>query len=181
MTRTIVGVILGVAIMAGVYFVFISNSAEAGPYGGDVVPIANGDTYAEVLANTDTGELMVHTWDKDQKTARPITSEPLTIGSGDKSVTLEPHPTPTDPPGYCSRFYGQADWVRGGGVHHGWLSESGHAQHPHEFAWKSSWGGGQQHGSMWQQMAERSHPDGTHHGPPGNTASSPGHHGGSHQ
>ncbi len=167
--------------MAGAYVMFISNSAEAGPYGGDLVSIAEGDAYAELLANADTGELMVHTWDKDQKTARPIKSEPLTVGSADKSVTLEPHPTSTDPPGYCSRFYGQADWVRGGGVRHGWLHESGHAQHRREFDWSSGWRGGRKHGSMWKQVAEHRTPDGTHRGPAGNSGSGPGHHGGPHQ
>jgi len=128
MTKTLVGVVLGVAIIACVYFVWIGGSGKVGPYGGDVVPIADGDAYAELLANADTGELMVHIWDKDRETARPIESKPLILGSADKSVRLEPPPTLTDPPGYCSRFYGQADWVRGGGVRQGWLTESGQAQ-----------------------------------------------------
>lgn len=43
------------------------------------------------------------------KTSRPIEKEPITVGSGDKSVELAPHPLDTDPSGTCSRFYGQAD------------------------------------------------------------------------
>lgn len=38
-------------------------SALAGPNGGDIVPIKDGAAYAELLANADTGEVMVHTWD----------------------------------------------------------------------------------------------------------------------
>lgn len=43
-------------------------SASTGPNGGDLVPIKAGAAYAELLANADTGEVMVHTWDKDLKT-----------------------------------------------------------------------------------------------------------------
>jgi hypothetical protein len=45
-----------------------ATTPAAGPYGGDVVPIKAGTAYAELVANPDTGEVMVHTWDKDLKT-----------------------------------------------------------------------------------------------------------------
>lgn len=91
-----------------------TQPASAGPNGGDVVPIQGGNTYAELLTNVDTGEVLVQTWDRDLKTRRPIENEPITVGSGDKSVELAPHPVDTDPPGTCSRFHGAAGWVRGG-------------------------------------------------------------------
>ncbi len=101
------------------------TAQSTGPNGGDVVPIKNGTAYAELLANPDTGELMVHTWDKDLKTPRPVEKEPITVGSGDNSVELMPHPTSTDPAGTCSRFYGHADWARGGTIRHGWMAMRG--------------------------------------------------------
>lgn len=79
------------------------------------MPIKGGTAYA------DTGEVLVNTWDKDQKTRRPIEKKPITVGSGDNSVELTPHPTDTDPAGKCSRFYGAASWVRSGGVRNGWM------------------------------------------------------------
>ena len=127
------------------------QSASAGPSGGDVVPIKGGNAYAELLANADTGEVMVHTWDKDLKTRRPIEKEPITVGSGDKSVELTPHPMDTDPSGTCSRFYGEAAWVRGGGIHSGWMHGGGTGDH-HKFDWNRCWQAGQAHGHMWEQM-----------------------------
>ena len=88
------------------------TAPSTGPNGGDVVPIKNGTGYAELLANADTGEVMVHTWDKDLKTPKPIEKEPITVGSGDNSAELIPHPTATDPAGRSSRFYGHAGWAR---------------------------------------------------------------------
>jgi len=105
------------------------QSASAGPNGGDLVAIKSGTAYAELLTNADTGEVMVHTWDKDLKTRRPIESQPITVGSGDDSVELAPRPMDTDPPGSCSRFYGEADWVRGGRVHSGWMHGGGTGDH----------------------------------------------------
>lgn len=129
-----------------------SGKAQAGPYGGDVTPIKNGSAYAELLANSDTGEVMVHTWDRDLKTPKPVENAPITVGSGDQSLQLTPHPTPNDPPGSCSRFYGQADWMRGGGVHHGWVRMGGGGAEGGDFAWQRCWAGGQAHGPMWGEM-----------------------------
>jgi hypothetical protein len=146
-------------------------SASAGPNGGDLVPIKSGTAYAEFLANADTGEVLVTTWDKDLKTRQPIENEPITLGSGDKSVELTPHPIDTDPSGKCSRFYGEADWVRGGGIRDGWMHRGGTGDH-RTFEWSRCWQGGQSHGSMWEEM-------GPHRGMgrmgPGHM---PGHHGG---
>jgi hypothetical protein len=59
-----------------------------GPSGGDVVSIkaetANGPAYAELLGNAETGEVMVHTWDKDLKTPAPIEKKPLIAGGYEK-------------------------------------------------------------------------------------------------
>ena len=89
-------------------------------------------------------------------------------GSGDESVPLMPYPLDSDPPGYCSRFYGQADWVRGGGMHHGWLREGGPEGPRHAFDWNRCWQGGQRHGPMWSEMGEhRRMGPGHGHGHPG--------------
>lgn len=91
-----------------------SSDAQAGPNGGDVIPMGDGQTSAEVMSNADSGEVMVHTWGKDLKTAHPIEAKALTMGSGTNQIQLEPHPLPGDPAGKCSRFYGRAEWLRGG-------------------------------------------------------------------
>jgi hypothetical protein len=132
------------------------SSSKAGPYGGDVVPLNNGQAKAEIVTNANSGEVMVHTWDQDLKNSQPIENKPLVIGSGDQTVELQPHPAAGDPPGYCSRFYGQADWLRGGRVHHGWLS-GGAGESRHEFPWNNCWSGGQAHDSMWKEMGEHRH------------------------
>lgn len=164
MKRNLFTLLIGVAFVVGATAVTScrnsSTRAEAGPYGGDLVPLGSGQGQAELLANADSGELMVHTWDDDLETPKPIASQPITAGSEDQSVTLDPHPLPTDPPGYCSRFYGQADWVRGGGVHHGWICVSGTDASRRDFGWNRCWGGGRQHGEMWNQM--RQHGPGMH-------------------
>lgn len=126
-------------------------SALAGPNGGDVVPIKNGTAYAELLANADTGEVLVNTWDKDLKTREPIAEEPITLGSGDNSVELTPHPMDADPSGRCSRFYGEADWVRGGGIQNGWMHGGGVGDHQ-DFNWSRCWQAGRSHGHMWEEM-----------------------------
>lgn len=146
------------------------KSGATGPNGGDLVAIKDGTAYSELLANADTGEVMVHTWDEDLKTRRPIERQPITLGSGDKSVELAPHPMDTDPSGTCSRFYGEADWVRGGGVRNGWMHGGGTGGH-HTFDWNRCWQGGRAHGPMWEEMGKHRRmgpghmPGGKEHGP----------------
>ena len=165
MNKTFLGVIVGLAIAIGAYFIFSGNRALAGPHGGDVVPLGDGNAYAELLADADTGDLMVHTWDKDLKTARPIKAEPLRVGSGDKQTELTPHPMPGDPPGFCSRFYGHADWARGGNIAQGWIHHGGEQGHHQEFAWRQCWSGGRSHTAMWNEMPGRHGRGGMGHGP----------------
>lgn len=146
---------IGAVIAAGAVitaYALINRQASAGPYGGDLVPLDDGKVYAEVLANQESGELMAHVWDKDLETPHPIPSEPITVGSDDSSTQLMPHPMPNDPAGTCSRFYGHADWVRGGGIRNGWLHTSAHAEHRQQFAWNRCWQGGRAHGAMWQEV-----------------------------
>ena len=155
-----------------------TEPATAGPSGGDLVPIQGGNAYAELLANADTGEVMVHTWDKDLETRRPIESQPITVGSGDDSVELTPHPMDSDPSGLCSRFYGEADWVRGGGVQHGWMHGGGVGDH-RTFDWSRCWQGGQTHGHMWEEMGPHRGMEGMGPGPmSGGQEHGPGHMGG---
>lgn len=131
-------------------------AAAPGPNGGDVVPIQNGK--AEVVTNAETGEVMVHTWDQNLKGQQPIDAQPMTLGSGEHMVELEPHPLASDPPGKCSRFYGQADWMRGGSIKSGWLrccgGQGGGGGTRQDFAWANCWAGGRTHGGMWSEMGE---------------------------
>lgn len=152
------------------------SALSTGPNGGDVVPIKNGTAYAELLANPDTGELMVHTWDKDLNTPRPVEKEPITVGSGDNSAELIPHPMNTDPAGTCSRFYGHADWARGGTISHGWMAMRGDQRH--SFDWRGCWQGGKAHGRMWEEMGEHRHMGPGHGGPMGPGHGLPGEKGG---
>ena len=128
------------------------EAAQAGPNGGDVVPMNDGQTSAEVMSNADSGEVMVHTWGKDLKTAHPIEAKALTMGSGTDQTQLEPHPLPTDPAGMCSRFYGHAEWLRGGSARKGWLNHSNSETGRMHFDWNRSWKAGASHGSMWTGM-----------------------------
>jgi hypothetical protein len=153
-------------LILGMFFVqSCSRTAKAGPNGGDVVALNDGKTIAEVLANADTGEVMVHTWANDLKSARPVQGKPLTIGADEKQIQLEPHPLASDPPGYCSRFYGRVDWMRGGTVRHGWLNQSGAATGRQNFEWNHGWRAGKSHGSMWSEM--QGHGPGMQRGGPG--------------
>lgn len=158
-----VGVLLGCLIAGG--GCSRTPATSAGPNGGDLVAINDGAAYAELLANADTGEVMVHTWDKDLKTPRPVESAPITVGSGENTLELTPHPVASDPAGMCSRFYGNADWVRGGGVRNGWMHGGGAGDHK-EFVWERCWQGGRTHGQMWEGMGEHRHM-GPGHGPGG--------------
>lgn len=162
-----------VSVFAAVFVVIGCSQSSgplpsAGPTGGDLVPIKNGTAYAELLANADTGEVLVNTWDKDLKTREPIEQEPITLGSGNQSVELMPHPMDTDPSGKCSRFYGHADWARGGDIRNGWMHGGGIGDHK-DFGWSRCWQAGRSHGHMWEEMGEHRHM-GPGHGP--------GHHGG---
>jgi len=147
-----VGVAISLVGAISVYALFTGKSAGAGPHGGDIVPIDKGAGYAELVANRESGEVMVYTWDKDLKTSRPVESNPLTIGRSEDRVDLEPHPMRGDPPGYSSRFYGQAEWMRGGGRHRGWLSLGTDGRR--EFDWSRGWDAGSAHGSMWEEMGD---------------------------
>ena len=150
--KNLIGVLSGIGLLLAMMTLQSCSSSKAGPNGGDVVTLNNGQAKAELVANADTGEVMVHTWDQNLKHSQPIENKPLIIGSGDQTIALQPHPTASDPRGFCSRFYGQADWLRGGGVHHGWLG--GADQSRQEFAWNNCWKGGQAHGPMWNEMGE---------------------------
>ena len=151
--KNVIGVLSGIGLLLAMMTLQSWSSSKAGPNRGDVVTLNNGQAKAEVVANADTGEVMVHTWDQNLNNSQLIENKPLMIGSGDQTIALQPHPTASDPRGFCSRFYGQADWLRGGGVRQGWLG-GGADQSRHEFAWNNCWKGGQTHGPMWNEMGE---------------------------
>lgn len=148
--RTMISLLVVAALLSAAA---CTRTAAAGPNGGDAIPIKDRTTYAELLSNPDTGEVLVQTYDEDLKTRQPIEREPITVGSGDNTVQLTPHPVDSDPPGMCSRFYGQADWVRGGRMHEGWM-HGGRTGTRQEFAWEHGWEAGRTHTAMWEAMGE---------------------------
>ncbi len=158
--KVLIGVLIAALIAVGIFFYFARTAgANVGPYGGDLIPLDDpAGVQAEVLARQETGEVMLHTWNRDLNTAHPIEAKSITMGSGDESIVLEPHPMPGDPPGYCSRFYGRTDWMMGGRVQSGWIRRHG-AGSERSFNWKNCWEGGAQHGSMWSEVSQ--------HGPMG--------------
>jgi len=141
-----------------------SQATKPGPNRGDVVALSDGTTSAEVVANSGTGEVMVHTWDNALKSSRPVEARPLTMGAGESQMELEPHPLDSDPSGFSSRFYGRADWLRGGNVRPGWISHAGTGTTAQKFEWKQCWQAGEGHGPMWAEMA--GHGRGMHQGGP---------------
>ena len=149
MKMLLAGLMLGGLIAAA----GCARAAAAGPNGGDVVPIKNGSAVAEVVSNADSGEVMVQTYAEDLKTREPIEREPITVGSGQNSVELTPYPTETDPPGTCSRFYGQADWVRGGSIRAGWMQGRAMGMRQ-EFDWQRGWEAGRIGRGMWGAMGQ---------------------------
>ncbi len=158
--RTLLGgLMLGALVTAAA----CAGSAAAGPNGGDVVPIKNGSAVAEVVSNPHTGEVIVQTYDRDLKNRRPIAPEPITVGNNQNSVDLMPHPTESDPPGTCSRFYGKAEWLRGGRIRQGWMQGRAMGARQ-EFGWEQGWEAGRVHDEMWEAIGEhrRMSPD---HGP----------------
>src|SRR6266700_2227450 len=80
--------VLGVIGLLATMALQSCSSSKAGPYGGDVVPLNNGQAKAEVVANADSGEVMVHTWDQGLKNNRPVESRPLVLGSGNQRLDL---------------------------------------------------------------------------------------------
>jgi hypothetical protein len=150
-TLVAVPILVGLLAVTG-----CSRTPSVGPNGGDLVAIKGDSAYAELVSNPETGDLMVQTWDEDLKTRRPIEREPITVGSDGNDVQLMPYPTETDPEGTCSRFYGQADWARGGDIRRGWMLGRGTGARQ-EFAWENGWEAGRMQGRMWEEMAGHRH------------------------
>ena len=149
-TKTLVSGLLRVALIA---IAGCSRAASTGPNGGDVISIKGGTAYAELVSNADTGEMMVQTWDQELKTRRAIEQEPITVGSGDNDVELTPHPIEGDAAGMSSRFYGQADWARGEGVHGSWMQGRGTGDRQ-EFQSHHGGEAGRMQGRVWEDMGE---------------------------
>ena len=76
--KILIGVLSGIGLLMAM-MTLQSCSSKAGPNGGDVVTLNNGLAKAEVVANADTGEMMVHTWDQNLKHSQPIDNKPLII------------------------------------------------------------------------------------------------------
>ena len=144
-----------VLLLAGGTTLFSAcNQAKAnvGPNGGDVVAVPNTGAKAEVIGNPDTGEVVVRTWNEKLDKAEALPEELLVLGEGERRLELMPHAMADDPAGRSSRFYGRAEWLRGGKVERGWLECCGGTHGRHEFTWSSGWEAGRRHGDMWREM-----------------------------
>lgn len=149
--------IAGGLLVAGAAALFVAcnkASADVGPNGGDVVALPNTDAKAEVIGNADTGEVVVRTWDEELANPRPMPHESLVIGEGDRRLELMSHPMADDPQGRSSRFYGRAEWLRGGRVDNAWIECCGSEQGRERFGWSHGWEAGRRHGDMWREMRE---------------------------
>ena len=73
--KVLLEVLSGIALLLATMTLQSCSKAEVGPDGGDVVPL-NGQTKAEVVANSETGEVMVHAWNQNLKTSQPIEAKP---------------------------------------------------------------------------------------------------------
>jgi hypothetical protein len=127
------------------------QAPTVGPNGGAVAAISGDTVYAELLADSSTGALLVQTFDRDLQTRRPIGSTSLTVGTGEHRIALRARPTDQDPAGTSSRFYGEADWVRGGDGSRGWIQGLGPGGR-HEFDWQPGWEAGGRYGHMWEEL-----------------------------
>ena len=78
--KVLIGVLRGIALLLAMMTLQSCSRTQAGPNGGDVVPLNNG-AKAEVVANADTGEVMVHTWDQKLENSQGIASKPMMIPS----------------------------------------------------------------------------------------------------
>ncbi len=57
MKKIMIGSAIGLVIATAVYFLPGGWMPRAGPNGSDLVPLNDGNAYAEVLANADPGEV----------------------------------------------------------------------------------------------------------------------------
>ncbi len=148
------GILSGIGIVIALTTVqSCTTSQAAGPNGGAVVLFKNNQAKAEIVANGDSGAIMIHLWDMDLKQRRPIEIKPIMIGNGYDMVELKPFPMAGDPTGFCSRFSGRANWLRGGNMDRGWIG-GGMNQQQQEFDWNTCFKAGQAHGEMWNDMKE---------------------------
>ena len=88
--NVLAGAFAGIWLLLAMMTLQSCSSSKAGPNGGDVVALNNGQAKAEVVANADTGEVMVHTWDQQLPNSRAIESKPLMNGSGSQNTELQP-------------------------------------------------------------------------------------------
>lgn len=127
------------------------SSMQRGPNGGPIVSLKNSHAKAEIITNAESGAILIYTWDLVLKNKRPVNYKPLIIGSGNETVDLHPYPIDDDSAGYCSRFYGKADWLYGEQMHSGWLG-GGMEQIRHEFDWDISLRAGKSRGTLFKKM-----------------------------
>jgi hypothetical protein len=149
--KMLTGIISGTLLIAVLISFNSCSWMQRGPNGGTLVSLKNSNAKAEILADAGNGTVLIYTWEHALKKKRPISYKPLMIGSGNETVDLQPYPTVEDSAGYCSRFFGKADWLRGGHIRHGWLG-GGMEQIRHGFNWKNCWRAGETLGSLFDKM-----------------------------
>ena len=145
-----------------------ADKATVGPFDGDVIAVMDGAVNAEVVTNAQTGEVLVQTWKPDSARRQAIPAAPISLGTASHVVVLAPHPIADDPPGESSRFYGQADWLRGGMFDHGWLrccgagagsaNDGPPSERTHVFWWTNCWNAGHKHPELWSDIAAATGP-----------------------
>jgi hypothetical protein len=149
--KACIGIISSTGLVLALTVVNSCSSMQQGPNGGTIVSLKNSNAKAEILANAESGMIIVYTWDLALKKSRAISYKPLTIGSGEETVNLLPYPTADDSAGSCSRFFGKADWLRGGNVSYGRLG-GGMEQIAHNFNWNKGLSAGKNLSSLFKKM-----------------------------
>lgn len=149
--KAFIGIFSGTGLALALMAFVSCSSMQRGPNGGAVVSLKDSHAKAEILANAESGMIMVYTWDRALKKSQPISYKPLMISSGDQTVDLQPYPTADDSAGYSSRFFGKADWLREGEMKFGWLG-GGIEQIKYNFNWNKSLSAGKTRDSLFNKM-----------------------------
>lgn len=149
--KTSIGSIGGKGLVLFLTALISCSSTQRGPNGGAIVSLKNSDAKAEILANAESGAVLIYTWDLALKNNQPVNYKLLIIGSGNVTVDLHPYPAADDSAGYCSRFYGKADWLRGGQMRYGWLGGDVE-QIRHEFKWDICLRAGKSRSTLFEKI-----------------------------
>lgn len=144
-------IIIGIGLTVALTTLHSCSFTQANLKKGALVTMEDGLVKAQIVGNTDSGAVLIYTWDKALKNRQPIKRNSLTLGSGPQKLTLQARPTTTDPAGFSSRFYGRAEWLRESKVVKGWIADST-GPGRQDFTWKDCWKGGENSQEIWSQI-----------------------------